>query len=299
MPEAAIRTEGLTKRYRDVLALDQLNLRVEPGEIIGFLGPNGAGKTTTIRLLFDLIRPTAGRAFIFGHDCQADSVAARSLTGYLAGDLRLYEGMTAREMIGYVAKLRQRPVDMGYVRRLADRLELSLDRGIAALSKGNRQKIGVILPLIDRPPLIVLDEPASGLDPLVQHAVWQILREEAERGACVFFSSHVMSEVEAVCHRVAILRSGRLIAMEPIEQLRGRSLRHVTVTFAGAAPDGDFNGINGVTLLDRRDGVARFEVLDGMNGLIRALSRYEIADLESEPPSLDEIIIGYYQEEPR
>ncbi|MGE5596533.1 MAG: ATP-binding cassette domain-containing protein [Hyphomicrobiales bacterium] len=296
MTEPAIRTEGLTKDYGDVLALDQLDLVVEAGEIVGFLGPNGAGKSTTIRLLFDLIRPTSGRAAIFGHDCQADSVAARKQAGYLAGDLRLYENLTARETFRYVARLRNEPVDDEYAAELARRFELNIDRPVRALSKGNRQKVGIILALMARPPLLVLDEPASGLDPLVQHSLWQVLREEADRGAAVFFSSHVMSEVEAVCHRVAILRQGRLAAFEPIDKLRGRSMRHMRVTFADGAHAEDFGAIEGVSVVSRNGSTVNLEVRSNINAVVQALARHTIVDLESEPPSLDEIILSYYEQ---
>ena len=201
----AIRTDGLTKRYGRVLALDGLALEVERGEVFGFLGPNGAGKTTTIRLLLDLIRPTAGRASILGHDCQRESLAARAQVGYLPGDLRLYDGLTARQHVALAARLRGARPDWRWVGELAERLGLDLDRKAGALSRGNKQKVGILLALFARPPVLILDEPTSGLDPLVQHAVHELLVEEARRGTAVFFSSHVMSEVERVCSRVAVL----------------------------------------------------------------------------------------------
>ena len=198
--DAAIRTEGLSKTYGDaVLALDGLDLEVERGEIFGFLGPNGAGKSTTIRLLLDLIRPTEGRAEILGRDCQRDSVEVRSLTGYLPGDVRLYDRLSGQRTVEFFASLRKRPVDGDRVTALAARLQLDLTRRAGVLSKGNRQKLALLLALLDQPPVLLLDEPTSGLDPLLQHTVWQILREEADQGATVFFSSHVMSEVEEIC----------------------------------------------------------------------------------------------------
>ena len=239
--DAAIRTKGLTKTYGNtVLALDGLDLEVARGEIFGFLGPNGAGKSTTIRLLLDLIRPTDGRAEILGRDCQRDSVQVRALTGYLPGDVRLYDRLSGRQTVEFFASLRSRPVDGDRVAALATRLELDLTRRAGALSKGNRQKLALLIALLDQPPILLLDEPTSGLDPLLQHTVWQVLREEASRGATVFFSSHVMSEVEEICERVGILREGRLVEVAPVNDLKGRSppARDGPFRLAGAGPRG-------------------------------------------------------------
>jgi len=296
--EAAILTEGLSKSYDSVLALDRLDLRIEPGEIFGFLGPNGAGKTTTIRLLLDLIRPTAGRASVLGMDCQRQSVAVRSSTGYLPGDLRLYPGLRGREMVDLMSGLRPKPVDRGYIRSLAARLELDLEKHAGSLSKGNRQKLGIILALLARPPLLLLDEPTSGLDPIAQRIVWDVLREEANRGTAVFFSSHVMSEVDQVCERVGILRAGRLVAVEPVAELKAHQFRHVEVSFAGGVPPPEVFQLAGVRELRRDHATLEFEVAGAIAPLLQALAPYHVRDLRTEQPTLDEVLLAFYHEAP-
>lgn len=294
--EPAILTAGLSKTYEATMALDGLNLRVERGEIFGFLGPNGAGKSTTIRLLLDLIRPTAGRASVLGMDCQRQSVAVRASTGYLPGDLRLYPGLRGREMAGLMAGLRKTPIDRGFVLGVAERLDLDLEKPAGSLSKGNRQKLGLLLALVARPPVLLLDEPTSGLDPIVQHKVWEILREEAGRGTAVFFSSHVMSEVDQVCERVGILRAGKLVAVEPVAGLKARQFRHVEVSFADGTPPADAFKLPGVREIRRERSTAEFEVAGEIDGLLKALAPYHVADLRTQQPSLDEILLGFYEE---
>jgi ABC-2 type transport system ATP-binding protein len=295
MGTAAILTEGLSKSYGELRALDGLDLRIERGEIFGFLGPNGAGKTTTIRLLLDLIRPSAGRATILGHDCQRESLAVRTLTGYLPGDVRLYPGLRGRETVDLIAGLRKDEVERGYVQDLAERLQLDLEKHAGSLSKGNRQKLGLLLALLARPPVLLLDEPTSGLDPIVQRVVWDVLKEEAARGAAVFFSSHVMSEVDQVCERVGILRAGRLVAVEPIAGLKGKGLRHVEVSFAGGVPPDEAFRIPGLRELRRDGATMEFEVAGEIDGLVKALAPYHVVDLRTEQPTLDEVLLAYYQ----
>lgn len=297
--EPAILTEGLSKSYGDTIALGGLDLRVERGEIFGFLGPNGAGKSTTIRLLLDLIRPTAGRALVLGMDCQRQSVAVRARTGYLPGDLRLYPALRGREMVDLMAGLRKAPVDRRFVLGLAEKLGLDLEKPAGSLSKGNRQKLGIVLALVGRPPMLLLDEPTSGLDPIVQHTVWGILREEAQRGTAVFFSSHVMSEVDQVCERVGILRAGRLVAVEPVAGMKARQVRHVEVSFADATPPPDAFNLPGVREIRRERLVAEFEVAGEIDGLLKALAPFHVVDLRTQQPALDEILLGYYQEATR
>lgn len=294
MAQPAILTEGLTKDYGALRALDGLTLRVEPGEVFGFLGPNGAGKTTTIRLLLDLIRPTAGRASILGVDCHRRSREARALTGYLPGDLRLYDNLRGHEIVALFAALREDRVDSSYVASLAERLDLDLAPRVGTYSKGNRQKLGLLLALMHRPTVLILDEPTSGLDPLVQHRFIELLREEAARGATVFFSSHVISEVERVCERVGILRAGRLVAVEPVARLLGRSLHRLEVTFAAPPPPGAFD-LPQVTELERRNATVWLQTTGGLDQLIKALARYPVVDLHVERPGLEEIILTYYQ----
>lgn len=294
----AIQTNGLSKRYDSQLALDGLSLRVGQGEVFGFLGPNGAGKSTTIRLLLDLIRPTHGSATILGHDCQHDSVAVRDLVGYLPGDLRLYSGLRGHETVELFTSMRRRPTDPAFVKDVASRLQLDLDKHAGTYSKGNRQKLGVLLALLGQPRVLLLDEPTSGLDPIMQRAVWAILRELADGGLTVFFSSHVMSEVEQICERVAILRTGKLITVQPVSELKARGLRHVVVSFAEAAPEATEFRLPGVREIERAHAAIEFEVTGEIDGLLKVLARHHVADLRTEQPTLDEILLAYYQEAP-
>jgi ABC-2 type transport system ATP-binding protein len=296
--DPAILTEGLSKSYGDTLALDGLDLRVERGEIFGFLGPNGAGKTTTIRLLLDLIRPTAGRASILGMDCQRQSEAVRAVTGYLPGDVRLYAGLRGRELVDLISGLRKGKVDHDYARGLADRIELDLEKHSGSLSKGNRQKLGLLLALMSRPAVLLLDEPTSGLDPIVQRVVWDILREEANRGSTVFFSSHVMSEVDHICERVGILRAGKLVAVESVAALKGYQLRHVEVSFANGVPPATAFDQRGLRELRRDHSTLEFEVSGPIGPLLRALAPFDVLDLRTEQPTLDEVLLTYYRETP-
>ncbi len=293
---AAIQTEGLTKRYGATEALVGLDLEVQPGEIFGFLGPNGAGKTTTIRVLLDLIRPTSGRASVLGSDCQEESHRVRSMIGYLPGDLRLYPGLTGRATIELIGGLRDRPVDWTRVTRLTGALDLDMDRRVGNYSKGTRQKLGVVLALLARPPVLLLDEPTSGLDPIVQHTVWTLLREEAGQGTTVFFSSHVMSEVDQTCHRVGILRAGRLVAVEAIAALKGHAIRHIEVSFAETPPPPDAFRLPNVRELRRDNATLEFEVTGEIDPLLKALARHRVLDLRTEQPTLDEVLLTFYRE---
>ncbi|HVC80285.1 MAG TPA: ABC transporter ATP-binding protein [Chloroflexota bacterium] len=294
----AILIEGFTKDYGHQRALAGLNLRVEPGEVFGFLGPNGAGKTTTIRLLLDLIRPTAGRASILGLDCQQRSHEVRALVGYLPGDLRLYGGLRGQEMVDLVAGLRTHPVDRAYVATLAERMDLDLSHHIDAYSKGNRQKLGIVLALLGRPAVLLLDEPTSGLDPLVQRTTWEIVREEARRGTTIFFSSHVLHEVEHVCDRVGILRAGRLVAVEPIARLVDRSLHRLEVRLAEELP-ADVLMLPNVRVVGRDDHTLRLAVSGDMDQLIKVLAHYHVVDLRTEQMDLDDVLLPYFKEEVR
>lgn len=294
----ALLTEGLTKTFGSTRALDGLDIRIEQGEVFGFLGPNGAGKSTTIRLLLDLIRPTAGRASVLGLDCQARSLEVRARLGYLPGDLRLYPGLTGHETVELIGSMRTTPPDMEFVRKLADRLDLDLAKHAGSYSKGNRQKLGLVLALLARPQLLLLDEPTSGLDPIVQHAAWDILREEAARGATVFFSSHVMSEVEQVCGRVGILRAGHLVAVEPVAVLKERALRRIEVSFAGPVPTPEEFVLPGVREIERHATTVHLEAAGDIDPLLKRLARYHVIDLHTEQPGLEDILLKYYESEP-
>lgn len=292
----AIAIDGLTKDYGPHRALDGLSLKVQAGELFGFLGPNGAGKTTTIRLLLDLIRPTSGRAAILGFDCQTGSLAVRTATSYLPGDLRLYPGKTGIETVELVSGLRGHAPDIGYVNDLAQSLELDLSQHAGTLSKGNRQKLGVLLSMFHRPMVYLLDEPTSGLDPIMQRVVWDLLRQEAARGAAVFFSSHVLSEVEEVCQRVGILRRGKLVAVEPIAELKERVLRRLEITFSQDVPAVAFR-MPGVEEIGRHERTVTLEVSGHLDQVIRAASAFGVSDLRTEQANLEEILLEYYREQ--
>ena len=293
--QPAIATRSLTKLYGKSRGIEELDLRVERGEVFGFLGPNGAGKTTTIRLLLDLIRPTSGSATVCGFDVRSRSVEARARCGYLPGDLALPARTTPRHFLAHMMRLRGCDAATE-ARQLAERLGLELDRRIGDLSKGNRQKAGIVAALMHRPELLVLDEPTSGLDPLRQRDVQVLVREHAEAGGTVFLSSHALDQVEHVATRVGIVNDARLVAVEEIAALKRRARRRVEVHLAEPVrPDGLAN-VQGVRDLQIRDGVWRFEVEGRMAPVIEALSHYPVDTLTSEEPELDEIFLEYYGE---
>jgi beta-exotoxin I transport system ATP-binding protein len=293
----AIETTRLTKVYDgQVRALVDLDLRVERGEVFGYLGPNGAGKSTTIRLLLDLIHPTSGRAAIFGLDTRADGVEARRLLGYLPGDLRLADSLTAREQLASLARLRG-AVDAALRDELCARFEVVLDRPIRHLSKGNRQKIGLVQAFMHRPELVVLDEPTSGLDPLLQAEARSLMRETAADGRTVFLSSHTLDEVQEAADRVGIIRSGRLVDVDAVENLRERSLRHVVVRFAEPVAERELAGLDGVRVAGIDGNVVRLSAPEtAMDALVKAVARHHIVDLVSEPADLEEIFLELYRE---
>ncbi len=249
---AAVVTERLTKSYgrRRSRGVVDLDLEVRTGEVFGFLGPNGAGKTTTIRVLLDLIRPTAGRALVLGRDSRRETLAIQARSGYLPGELSLYPNLTGRETLRYLASLRG-GVDWDYVAALTERLDCDLERKVADLSTGNRRKIGLIQAFMHRPELLILDEPTSGLDPLVQHEFYHLLDEVRDAGQTVFLSSHVLPEVQRVCDRVAFVREGRLVAVEDVAELMGRAVREIEVVFAEPVAPSAFENVPGVTRVRR------------------------------------------------
>jgi ABC-2 type transport system ATP-binding protein len=266
----ALELRELTKDYGSVRALDLLTLAVEEGEIMGFLGPNGAGKTTAIRILFDLIHPTSGSASVQGFDCQKQSLQARALMGYLPGEVNLYEDLTGRQTIDYVAGLRSLRTEQSFVTDLIERLQLDPSRRVGAYSKGNLQKLGLVLAMMYKPPIVVLDEPTSGLDPIIQDEVASLLFDLTAEGKTVFFSSHVLSEVERMCHRAAFLRNGKLVALEDVSQVKARSLHILEVTFESAPPPSTFQ-IDGVQEVDRSGDTVHLEVRDNLDAVIKAL----------------------------
>jgi beta-exotoxin I transport system ATP-binding protein len=293
----AIETFGLSKTYRGAVeALVGLDLRVGPGEVFGFLGPNGAGKSTTIRLLLDLIRPTAGRASLLGRDSRTDGAQVRRRVGYLPGDLRLYDRLTGREQLDSLERLRGAG-DAPFRAELVERFQVSLDRPIRELSKGNRQKLGVVQAFMHRPELVILDEPTSGLDPLMQEEFLALVREESERGCAVFISSHELDEIERVCDRVGVIREGRLIAVERVAELLGKTPRRASVCFADRVDPAELRAIPGVTDLAVEDGRVTFHVSGEIDAVVKALSRHTVAELKIAHPTLEEVFLSYYEGE--
>ena len=295
MDGAAIRLEGLVKTYGDVRALDGIDLTVPRGEVFGFLGPNGAGKTTAIRILMDLIRPTSGRAEVLGFDSQRDSIEVRRRCGYLPGDLELYNSLRVDACLDLVASLRG-GVDARYRRELVERLRLDPERRIGALSRGNRQKVGLVIALMAQPELVVLDEPTNGLDPLLQEEVEEILREIVADGRSVFFSSHVLAEVEQLARRVAMLRAGRIVAVSDLAEQRRLAPRRVTVAFAEPPSASAFQGLDGVRLVSLDGCDAVFETHDEMHALVQALAAQRVLTLETHEITLEELFLSYYEE---
>ncbi len=291
-----VRTKSLSKRYGRVRALDGLSLDVRAGEVLGFLGPNGAGKTTTLRLLMGYLRPTAGSALVHGLDAWRDRTAVHARTGYLAGDVRLWPRLTTREIARHLTRLRGLSDDPG-IADVAKRLDLDLDRHVGDLSKGNRQKAGVLLALLGDPDLLLLDEPTSGLDPLVQQEFHGLLRERVDAGTAVLLSSHVLSEVERVADRVAIIRSGRLLMLETMAGLREKARHTVEVRFGAPPPPDAFVGVPGIKDA-RLDGtVLRCSVQGVVDPLVKALSRYHVVDLNSREDDLEDTFLALYGQE--
>jgi ABC-2 type transport system ATP-binding protein len=291
---SAILTEGLTKTYGRRPGIDHLDLEVTSGEVFGFIGPNGAGKTTTIRLLLDLLHPTGGRATLLGFDAHRDSVAVRRLVGYLPGEFGLDVRMTGRQLLQYFAALRDMD-DLGAAPELADRLDLDLDLPMGRLSRGNRQKIGLVQALFHRPSLLILDEPTTGLDPLVQDTFLQILREARDEGRTVFLSSHILSEVERVCDRVAIVRASRLAALETTDSLLEKRRKRVILIFAEPVEAAAFVGLPGVGEVRAEGNTVSLRLGDGIDAVIKVAAQHTLLDLRVEHPSLDEVFLGYYE----
>lgn len=294
MGASAIRTEGLTKRYGDVAALDHLDLEVAQGEVVGYLGPNGAGKTTTIRLLLGLINPTAGRGEIFGLDCQRQPVEAHRRLAFVAGEANLWPSLTGAETLHLLGRVQGR-VDEAYRDELVGRFDLDPSKKVRAYSKGNRQKVILIAALMTRADLLVLDEPTSGLDPLMEQAFRHSIREARDRGQTIFLSSHILSEVEALCDRVGILREGKLVEMGTLAQMRHLSALTVEATFDGAVPD--LSGVPGVISVEANGRVVRCHVRGQVAPLLKVLATADVTELISREPSLEELFLALYGSE--
>ena len=294
---SVIATDGLGKRYgRSITALEGLTIDVEPGEIFGFLGPNGAGKSTTIRLLLGFLHPTAGRATVFGLDTERSSVEIRARVGYLPGGIALYDSLTGHDLLAYLADLYDRPAPDRA--ELVDRFEFSdrdLRRPVRDYSRGMRQKIGIVQALQHDPELAILDEPTEGLDPLMQRAFYGILDDRRARGRTIFLSSHVLSEVERVCDRVAIIRKGRLAALQDVAALLARRKRNVEMRLDG--PPLSLEGVPGVSGVMVRDGLLTCHLEGDVGPFLRAIAGAPVVDLTIEPAHLEEAFLEFYAEE--
>ncbi len=294
---SAVRAEGLTKHYGDFPALVDLDLDIPRGEVFGYLGPNGAGKSTTIRTLLDQIRPTRGRASILGMDTREQSVEIRSHLGYVPDDLAMYPRLTGRDTLRFFANLRG-GVDWAFVDELAGRLDSDLSRKVGDLSSGNRQKVGLIQAFMNRPDVLIMDEPSSGLDPLVQTEFQRMIREVAAEGRTVFLSSHTLSEVQRVADRVGILRHGKLVAVEKVAELRSKAMRHVEMEFTESPEASVFEGVRGARDIRVEDHRVMLSYEGKMDALLKTVSdRYEVVDILTEEADLEEIFLTFYRDE--
>jgi ABC-2 type transport system ATP-binding protein len=288
-----ILAEQLTKSYGKQRGVIDLDFGVRAGEVFGYLGPNGAGKTTTIRTMLDFIRPTSGRVTIFGLDSRRSSIDIHRRTGYLPGEMALYERLTGAECVRHFAALRG-GVDSSYITDLAERFDCDLTVRIGSLSHGNKQKVGLIQAFMHRPELLVLDEPTTGLDPLVQQEFHRLIEQTREEGRTVFLSSHVMPEVERLCDRVAIIREGRLIAVEDIGDLKARALRTLDIHFERPVPTEAFANLPNVKGVEAQGDVLRVTVTGPIDAVVKAAARHEVVDLATNEPSLEEIFLTFY-----
>lgn len=283
----------LRKAYGSIQAVKDISISVEQGEIFGFLGPNGAGKTTTIRCMLDVIRPTAGSIRVLGLDAQHDTMALHQRIGYLPGDVRLPGDMTGRQVINYFSRLHGRePILLD---KLVQRFDVELKRPLRSYSKGMRQKIGVVLAFMCDPNVLILDEPTSGLDPLVQRTFNEFLLEEQARGKTIFMSSHIMSDVEKVCQRVAVIRRGELVTVEKVETLRQKAGQRVTVEFGDQVATEELALIPGVSNVSITHGAYHFNMGGSMDRLIKALSQHEVIRLQAEEAPLEEVFLKFYE----
>lgn len=296
----AIRVERLAKHFGRVAALKNVSFNVLPGEIHGFLGLNGAGKTTTIRILLDLVRPTAGHAFVFGMNCRTQGPEVRARIGYLPGELGFYGDMTGAATLDVLVRLSGRAIDTRWQRELLDRLELSprdLSRRVREYSTGMKRKLGIVQAFQADPPLLILDEPTEGLDPLMQEAVYQLLADTRRRGRTVFMSSHVLPEVERVCDRIGLLRQGELVLASPVEEVRRLAARSVRVLFTEDVPSSRVAWPDGCEVLELAPRIWNLRVRGALGPLISTISSLPVQDIEVREPHLDEVVKRYYRDE--
>jgi len=283
-----IETRGLTKYYGKIKGVEDLNFSVKKGEIFGFLGPNGAGKTTTIRTLLGLLRPTSGEAYIFGKNIEDSIVEIRSQVGYIPGELALYENLTGRQFLNYFSSLRN--TDLPLLDKLLEIFELPLERKIKGYSKGMKQKMGIVQAFMDDPEVVILDEPTSGLDPLLQQKFYDFILSERKNGRTMFFSSHILSEVDKICDRVAIIREGNLVALEDVDNLKSKLGKFIRLKIKGLPTT--FKGPENMKIVD---GWIEFQTSDNVDRWIKEISKYTVLDLEINEFSLEDIFIRYYE----
>lgn len=291
-----IETTGLTKYYGKVRGVEGLDLAVREGEVFGYLGPNGAGKTTTIRLLLDLIRPTRGSARLFGQEVRGHAAQLKQRLGNLPGELALWSNLTARELITFVGNLRG-GLDWTWVEELATRLDLDLSRRVGAFSHGNKQKVGLIQAFAHNPDLLILDEPTTGLDPLIQQEFYRLIDEVKAEGRTVFLSSHILPEVERVCDRVGIIRNGHLAAVEEIAELKRKRLRHMELAFDQPVPPSAFDlpGVRDMTATENRLCFFVEETPGSLDRVLKQAAQFNVVDLRFEQATLEDIFLTYYR----
>ena len=294
-PDQLATARGLTKSYGPTQAVRGIDFTVHRGEVLGFLGPNGSGKTTTIRMMLGLIRPSDGGLDVLGADPWSGSAAWRRALGYVPGDLSLYERMTGLALVRFASRVRGMD-GTGDALPLAARLELDLNRNVRVLSRGNRQKLGLVLALMHRPDLLVLDEPTSGLDPLMQQAFHEMVREVVADGRSVFLSSHVLPEVQRIADRVALIRDGRLVLTASVDELRRTAFTRVEVTLAASPPADAFGAIPGARLLERHDGHVLFALEGSADPLVKALAAHEVLAIDSHEADLEDVFLALYEE---
>jgi len=283
-----IEIKNLTKYYGDIRGIEDLSLTVKKGEIFGFLGPNGAGKTTTLRTLFGLLIPTSGEAYIMGENISKNIVDIRKQVGYIPGELALYENLTGNQLLNYFSSLRN--TELPLLDELLEIFELPLDRKIKGYSRGMKQKLGIIQAFMDDPPLVIMDEPTSGLDPLIQQKFYDFLKDEKTKGRTMFFSSHILSEVDKVCDRVAIIKDGKLIALEDVEALKSKRGKIIRLKIK-EKPE-MFKGPNDFKI---EEGWIEFVINDDIDHWIKEISKYTVLDLQISEPNLEDIFMRYYE----
>lgn len=291
---AIIEVKNLTKLYKGNVGIKDVTFQVEEGETFGFIGPNGSGKSTTIRTLFNFIYPTSGSGKVFGKDIVKDTTEIRKQIGYLPSEVHYYENMKVMELLTYSAKF-YGPTNKDRILHLANRLELDLHKKIEDLSFGNRKKVGIVQALLHEPKLLIMDEPTSGLDPLMQNVFFDLLKEEKEKGTTIFFSSHVLSEVERICDRVAIIKDGSIVAVESIEQLVKNKVKHVTIKLKNKEKVSLDQ--KGIVKQQFHNGVLELFYKGDIQSLLQKLVTLQIEDLLIEEPSLENVFLHYYEEE--